>query len=71
MIKFKTIDIKEIRQKTLLNYLEENYTALSKEQIYKLTTEYIRAIYLRNGHLHVIATNEALKYIEEDNKKNE
>lgn len=61
MIKFKKIDAKEVRKKTLLNYLEENYEKLSKEQIYEITTEYIRTIYMRNGHLHVIATNEALE----------
>ena len=54
------INAAELRKKTLLNYLEDNYNVLSKKQIYEIATEYIKSIYLRNGNLHVIATNEML-----------
>lgn len=63
--KFKDINAKEVRKETLLTYLDNNYRVLSKEQIYKIAKEYIHAVYLRDGHLHVVATNQMLDVLEE------
>lgn len=64
MSKFKDIDANEVRRETLLMYLDNNYKVLSKEQIYKIAREYIHAVYLQNGHLHVVATNQMLDVLE-------
>lgn len=61
MNKFKDIDANEVRKDTLPVYLMKNYSVLSKRQLYEIASEYMKTVYLRDGHLHVVATNEMLE----------
>jgi len=59
------VNKEEVKQETLLPYLQEHYEKLSKKQIFEITTQYIRAVYLRNGMLHAEATLEMLENLGE------
>ena len=58
------IDPKRVRQEGVLAYLKNHYKVLSKKQIYDIAVGYINATYMRNGSVHVDATNEMLKKCE-------
>lgn len=55
----------EVIRETLLPYLQSHYDKLTKEQIFTMTTQYIRCVYLRNGMLHAEATLEMLENLGE------
>lgn len=62
------IDPKQVREESLINFLKNNYAKLSKEEIFNIATGYMTAIYMMDGHMHVIATNETLQQFEEGDK---
>lgn len=59
------INPQEIKKESLINWLQKNRTKLSKQQIYDISHKYMRAVYLRNGNLHVYATLDMLKEYED------
>ena len=59
------IDPKQVRRESLINFLKDNYKKLSKGEILDIAIGYMTAIYMMNGHMHVVATNETLRQFEE------
>lgn len=63
----KKINTTKVRRETLIKYLEKNYEKLTKKQLYDIMMKYIKAVYLRNGNLHVFITNEILQELDKEN----
>lgn len=55
----------EIRKLGLEEYLKKYKSKMSKNQLYKITKDYIHENYMLNGHTHVIVTNKIIEQYEE------
>ena len=58
------MNYREILEKSLLPYLEENKETLTKNQLYDIFTEYAHSVYMLNGHTHIRATVEMVFNLE-------